>query len=267
MREVQPSVRLIGRPSIDLGEIADYLDEVGGGSWIERIYGPGMGIEGPPDGEGLVEFAGRLCYRSWEPGLNANVTRIREDSATYLNNVLESGHGSVTEHAFYIFVFHNVSRVFTHELVRHRAGVSISQESMRFVRLTDIPMWHPEWALADPELMDRNRKLLAAMEEHQQWMADHFELDDPAVPFSTKKAKTSYMRRYAPDGVATSIVWGANIRTLRHVISMRTDSGAEEEIRLIFDDVAKHMQREAPNLFGDYARDETGRWGTEHWKV
>ena len=32
----------------------------------------------------------------------------------------------------------NVSRVFTHELVRHRAGSAFSQESLRYVRLTDI---------------------------------------------------------------------------------------------------------------------------------
>ena len=44
------------------------------------------------------------------------------------------------------FVLHNVSRVVTHELVRHRPGTAVSQESLRFVRLTDIPFWFPDWA-------------------------------------------------------------------------------------------------------------------------
>jgi thymidylate synthase (FAD) len=75
------------------------------------------------------------------------------------------------------------------------------------------------------------------------------------------------MRRFAADGVATRIAWGANLRTLRHVISMRTDNGAEEEIRLVFDDVARVMTEEAPHLFADYERDDTGRWATKFWKV
>ena len=93
--------------------------------------------------------------RPWAPGLNANVSKVREDSAEYLRNILKSGHGSVLEHANFTFLFHNVSRVFTHELVRHRAGAAYSQESMRFVRLTDIPFWFPDWAKADKELMPK----------------------------------------------------------------------------------------------------------------
>ena len=47
-------------------------------------------------------------------------------------------------------MLHNVSRVATHELVRHRAGVAVSQESLRFVRLDDLPFWFPEWARRTP---------------------------------------------------------------------------------------------------------------------
>lgn len=248
-----------------LGAVQTYLESVGGDAWIDRLYGIN-GENDPADGEALVEFAGRLCYRSWEPGLNPNVTKVRESSSEYLSHVLASGHGSVLEHAFYIFVFQDVSRVFTHELVRHRVGVSISQESMRYVRLTDIPFWVPEWAKADDELMERHEKVLTMLEEHQAWMAEHFDLDNEKY-FAVKKAKTSFMRRYAPDGIATAIVWGANARTLRHVLSMRTDTAAEEEIRLVFDRVAEVMQPELPNLLGDYERTDEGKWETEHWKV
>src|SRR3954470_18901298 len=58
---------------------------------------------------------GRMCYRSWAPGLNPNVTRVRADSTAYLENILRSAHGSVLEHANYSFVFHNVSRVFCYD--------------------------------------------------------------------------------------------------------------------------------------------------------
>lgn len=254
MKAVQPQVYLIAAPALDYEEIEEYLKEVGGESWLERIY------RESDDPQNLVEFAGRFCYRSWEPGLNPNVTRIRTDQGDYLENILSSAHGSVLEHAQFTFALHNVSRVFTHEQVRHRVGTAISQESLRFVRLDDLPMWFPEWAQEDEELHQRALALVDQMEEFQGWMADHFGLDEEGVPFAEKKAKTSFMRRFAPEGVATGMVWSANIRTLRHTIESRTAKGAEEEIRIIFDRIGRIMQQECPLLFGDYEVDADGAW-------
>ncbi|MET8156454.1 FAD-dependent thymidylate synthase [Sphaerisporangium sp. NPDC005289] len=259
MRHVEPEVRLIARPRLDYDEVAGYLAEVGGDNWLERVDRGEM-----DDAQNLAEFAGRICYRSWEPGLNPNVTRIRTDQEDYLRNILASAHGSVLEHVSFSFVLHDVSRVATHELVRHRAGTAVSQESLRFVRLDDLPFWFPQWALADPELMERASELLGRMEEFQHWMAGHFGLDEQGVPFGEKKAKTSFMRRFAPEGLATGMVWTANVRTLRHVIENRTAAGAEEEIRLIFGKVGELMAKEAPALFGDYTV-ENGVW-TPGWR-
>ena len=154
----------------------------------------------------------------------------------------------------------------THELVRHRPGTAVSQESLRFVRLDEIPFWIPDWAREDPELMKRATALLGQMEEFQGWMAQHFGLDEEGVPFHEKKEKTSFMRRFAPDGVATGIVWTANIRTLRHTIEARTDPGAEEEIRLVFGKIAEIMRAEAPALFADYEVQD-GAWVPKWRKV
>lgn len=247
MKPVQPLVLMLARPQILTDNVATYLEAVGGRSWLDAA-----GRDEQPSGEKLVEFAGRMCYRSWKPGLNPNVTRVREDSAAYLANVISSQHGSVLEHANYTFVFHNVSRPFTHELVRHRAGVAISQESLRYVRLDNLPVWWPDWAKNDPEVMARTEGLVESMEEFQTWAARHFGLDEPGTPFHDKKQKTSFMRRFAPLGVATGIVWTANLRTLRHCIEMRTAEGAEEEIRLVFNQVAEAMAVECPAIFADY---------------
>lgn len=246
MRAVEPEVFLVARPELDYDELAAYLGEVGGESWLERLD------RGDLDAQNLAEFAGRLCYRSFEPGLNPNVTRIREDQTDYLRNILSSAHGSVLEHLNFSFVLHNVSRVLTHELVRHRPGVAISQESLRFVRLTELPFWFPEWAQQDDELMKRAGAVLTQLEEFQGWMAEHFGLDEDGVPFAEKKHRTSFMRRFAPEGVATGLVWTANVRTLRHTIEARTAAGAEEEIRLLFQRIGELMRKEAPALFGDY---------------
>src|SRR5262245_17016001 len=119
---------------MDWGAVRRYLIDIKGTTWFDRLNPEHRNRVGNPmrdwtrDIDALGEFAGRLCYRSWEPGLNANVTRVREDSAEYHRNTLSSGHGAIYEHASITFLFQDVSRVFTHELVRHRAGVAISQE-------------------------------------------------------------------------------------------------------------------------------------------
>lgn len=265
----RPEVFLVSKPSLNWLEIRRYLNKVGDRTdtkavdWADRVTkNPEMS-----DGDTLVEFGGRLCYRSWIPGANVNVSKVREDSQVYLGNILSSGHGSVAEHANYSFVFDDVSRVFTHEMVRHRAGVAVSQESMRFVRLTDIPFWFPEWARDDHELMSRSIILLNRLEEHQLWMSDHFGLDDDAVSFSEKKHKTSFMRRFAPDGVATGMLCTINVRAIRHIVYMRTALGAEEEIRLVMDDVAKLALKATPNLMQDYSPSENQEWIPEFLKI
>ena len=260
VHETQPSVFLIARPSVDFEAVRAYLDTVGGGSWLTMRESE----EEVADSELLAEFAGRICYRSWEPGLNPNVTRIRTDREAYFANVLQSAHGSVLEHANYSFAFRNVSRVFTHELVRHRAGSAFSQESLRYVRLTDIGFRVPP---ALEPLRNQVISLVETLEEFQVSAAEQLDLDNGEIPFAVKKEITSALRRLAPIGLSTDILWTANVRTLRHVIEMRTASGAEEELRQVFNDVAEAMKAEAPNLFQDFTRRDDGSWIPEFRKV
>ena len=248
-----PSIYLVARPSIDFEQLGAYLSEVGGSEWLRRIEE----TEGLSPSAILCEFMGRNCYRSWAPGLNANVTRVREDSVEYLRNVLKSGHGSVFEHAQFSFVFHNVTRVFTHELVRHRAGVAISQESLRYVRLTDLGIRIP--TVLEPHQAEIVN-IVERLEEFQVDMAAAFGLDDEGVPFHYKKEVTSALRRLAPIGLTTTIGWSSNVRTLRHVIEQRTSEGAEEEIREVFQKVAGMLIEQEPALFGDYEQQEDGSY-------
>ncbi len=260
MHETTPKVFLIARPAVDFEAMRAYLQEVRGESWLQRRSSE----EAAGAGELLVEFGGRLCYRSWEPGLNPNVSRVRTDRAEYFENILSSGHGSVLEHANYSFALPNVSRVFTHELIRHRAGSAFSQESLRYVRLADIGFRVPP---ALEPLRERALAVVEQLEELQLDAARELGLDKQGVPFHIKKEATSALRRLAPIGLSTDILWTANARTLRHVIELRTAPGAEEELRLVFDLVARLMVDEAPLLFGDFTRREDGAWVPEHRKV
>lgn len=260
--ETAPEVFLIARPELNLDGMRAYLESVGGESWLDRRLEESSGE--PNSGEHLIEFCGRVCYRSWEPGLNPNVTRVRTDQREYFENLLRSAHGSVFEHASFSFAFRNVSRVFTHELVRHRAGSAFSQESLRYVRLTDIGFRIPS---ALEPIREQVVSLVEQLEEFQVNGAAELGIDQDGIPFQAKKEATSALRRLAPIGLSTDIVWTANVRTLRHVIEMRTAEGAEEELRLVFDRIARIMKREAPSLFQDFALTERGSWAPTYPKV
>jgi thymidylate synthase (FAD) len=262
MHETMPSVFLVARPQLDLDGLRAYLESVGGASWLDRRLDESGGR--PNAGEVLVEAAGRACYRSWEPGLNPNVSRVRTDQREYFVNILRSAHGSVLEHASYSFALRNVSRVFTHELVRHRAGSAFSQESLRYVRLTDIGFRVPP---ALEPLRDQVISIVEQLEDFQIAAARELGIDDAGIPFHVKKEVTSALRRLAPIGLSTDILWTANVRTLRHVIEMRTAPGAEEELRFVFDLVARTMKDEAPGLFQDFTQADDGAWVPEYRKI
>ncbi len=242
MEFVEPKVFLIGETRMIEEGLQSYLDHVGVPDWS---------TDAPTDSERLCEVYGRLCYRSFEPGLNPNVTRVRKGNATYLGHVLEVGHGSVIEHAVLNFVFADVSRVFTHELVRHRAGTAISQESLRFVRLDRLSAYVPTHIKEDEKGLAIFGRTLEQLEAVQQELASAYEIEDEKK-FSRKKKLTSAFRRVAPEGLATTIGWSCNFRTLRHVIEMRTAPDAEEELRLVFGKVYELVKDRYTSLMSDY---------------
>lgn len=228
---------------------ATAIDGNGMLAYLRHVGAPEWGTDAKSQPEELAEFMGRLCYRSWEPGMNVNVEKVREGNDVYLANIVKTGHGSVLEHSSVSFVFADVSRVFTHELVRHRVGVAISQESLRYVRLTDLGLWLPSCVNADPELVRMFEETFDDLEALQLRLGKR--LDD-VKDFDTKKKFTSAMRRVAPIGLATTIGWTTNLRNLRHVIQMRTSRHAEEEIRIAFAEVARMAKKRWPNVFADF---------------
>jgi thymidylate synthase (FAD) len=243
MNPVEPKVFLVGETRAHSEGVRAYLERVGASTWV---------TDSPTDAEGLIEMYGRGCYRSFAPGLNPNVTKVREGNKTYLANIISQQHGSVFEHVVANFVFLHVSRVFTHELVRHRVGTAISQESLRYVRLDDLDFWMPPEIASNDKARAIFEEAVAASERWQSDLAEALELDGPNVPFDYKKQMTSAMRRIAPEGLATMIGWSANFRTLRHVIALRTSPHAEHEIRVVFAEVAEIAIKRWPNAFGDF---------------
>lgn len=255
-----PRVFLVAKSELVDGGVRAYLESIGNPAWA-----PDLSIS---DGENLIEVAGRLCYRSWQPynpkkpeATNPNVTKVREGNDEYLNNLLKSGHTSVLEHVSMTFITNHVSRVFTHELVRHRVGAAYSQESLRYVRLEDMHFWNPPGVTGKvAEIFDTTLKQLRQAQKDLGKII----VDAGITDFDTKKKMTSMFRRIAPIGLSTSIMFTLNLRTLRHVIRMRTSPHAEEEARLVFDTIAAICKREYPNVFQDMQRTQDGEWRFEN---
>lgn len=277
MIETIPKVYLIGEPKIDINQMAAYLREVGGMEWYERVVAPVVLTYGHAGATELVEFCGRLCYRSWEPGLNKNVTRVRKDTAKYLLNILTVGHGSVIAHAHFTFALHDVSRVLTAELNRH-THTDISEQSLRFVRLDELRFRTPP--VLPEEVQRAGKRIVEEVEAFLAWAAgmcglenegDELGLAEP-LPFAQKKIITSALRRYAPMGISTEEAWTCSLRGLRHIIEVRTDRHAEEEIRIVANQIGEIMEKKAPYFFADYGKEWVGNdmppeWVTDNVKV
>src|SRR5437764_12147977 len=71
--------------------------------------------------EELVEVSGRICYLSF------GSAQSPRSNKQYLKNLITNEHERVLEHASWTFLLTGISRAFTHQLVRHRAGFSFSQ--------------------------------------------------------------------------------------------------------------------------------------------
>ncbi|TMB95966.1 MAG: FAD-dependent thymidylate synthase [Chloroflexi bacterium] len=217
-------------------------------------------------GEQLVEAGGRLCYLSFGKG--------RKTNEEYIGNILEQKHGSVLEHAVWNFIIAGVSRSFTHELIRHRAGWGYSQLSQRYVDESEANYVEPEVIAEDPEL--HSLWLQAIETSHGAYLELTERLTQKLAERGEKGTHRRKLARQAarsvlPNATETMIFVTANSRALRHFIELRGSEFAETEIREVALELLRLMQKEAPNLFGDYqiARldDGTEVAQTEHEKV
>ncbi len=234
----RPRVYLVGRASLDSAELGEFLADHGVASWSTDSDIPA---------EMLPEVAGRLCYMSFakpRPGGNA----------AYLGHIKMVGHGSVLEHAVWNFIITGVSRSFTHELVRHRAGFGYSQLSQRYVDESVADFVEPDCIGDDPELHEIWQSAVTQAQEAYIKLVDGLQRKFADVEDKTLRRKLSRQaaRSVLPNATETKIFVTANARALRHFVELRCSEHAETEIREVAAQVLTILQREAPNIFGDY---------------
>lgn len=252
----EPTVYLLGRQTVNDAELDRFLKD-NGVTWE---------TDTEVAAEYLSEVAGRVCYMSFakpRPGGNK----------TYLEHILQVGHGSVLEHGVWNFVFTGISRTCTHELIRHRAGWGYSQLSQRYVDESIAEYVEPDCIADNAEL--HKLWLDAVTGAHHAYMrlTEGLLAVFKEVPDKTLRRKLARQaaRSVLPNATETKIFVTANARALRHFIELRASRHAEVEIRKLAVQVLRIMQAEAPNLFRDYELvplpDGTFEAVTQHKKV
>jgi thymidylate synthase (FAD) len=182
-------------------------------------------------------------------------------------------HGSVLEHANFSFIVTGAGRGFSHEQVRHRAGWAYSQLSTRycdFEREESVDgTWDPGFTVPPlGQLSSRTCEFIenaykAALENYKQTL--HFIEDD----LSTNKNFTEKLSKYPekerkrmlrkaargaardvlPNGTEAIIVMTANARAIWNTIYLRANEHAEAEIRDVYVQIARIMEKEMPAVF------------------
>jgi thymidylate synthase (FAD) len=232
----EPEIYIVGRQIMDREAVDRFLEDEGLTWETDTEIG----------GEQLVEAGGRICYMSFGKG--------RKTNREYIGNLIGMKHGSVLEHATWDFIITGVSRSFSHELVRHRAGWGYSQLSQRYVDESTANFVEPEIIAKDERM--HALWLNAVRTAHQAYLdlVEGLMEAMPNVENKTERRKRvrEAARSVLPNATETMIFCSANARALRHFIELRGAEGAEAEIRRVALKLLRLMQQEAPTLFGDY---------------
>lgn len=189
-----------------------------------------------PYSEKLIEEAGRTCYLSLD--------KITDDSEkNFIRRCIRNGHHSILEHATASFRIKGASRAFTHQLVRHRLA-SFSQQSQRYVNESEFDYIMPPEIAHNAEAVHVYRDFIDHAKNTYQKLREA----------GIKKEDARFV---LPNALESQIVFSANFRELRFIFSLRLQKSAQWEIRRVFIEILKIMQKEAPSVFADYEIDES----------
>ena len=187
-----------------------------------------------PAPERVVASAAKLCY---SPSRASDIFLGPGDESVvfFLKKLRSIGHLSPFEHASFTFAVDGLSRVASHQLVRHRLA-SFSQQSQRYVKMTSEAAVTPPSVSALPEAKDIfERQLSSAMDAYGRLIALGIPKEDA--------------RFILPHGAETSLMLTMNARELHHFFSLRLCRRAQWEIRDLARKILALAHKAAPALF------------------
>ncbi len=157
-----------------------------------------------------------------------------EKAKTMIKQVVDMGHLSVVEHAYFTFSIEGVSRALTHQLVRHRIA-SYSQQSQRYVDMERAMYVVPPSIASNPEAKAAYEKAMDKAWSVYRELATKVEKEDA--------------RYVLPNACHTNITVTMNARELWHFFSLRCCRRAQWEIRAVAWKMLQEAKGAAPILF------------------
>jgi len=211
-----------------------------------------------PMPETVVAAAAKLCYSS--VGVEEITENLTEKTTNkFVNMLMDIGHESPIEHVSFTFAIEGVSRVLTHQLVRHRLA-SYSQQSQRYVKLDQF-----EYVI--PPAIEKNEQgkkiFIQSMKKAQEdydalvklLTKDHIEnFSDEGISLVEAKKKATKKaiedaRFVFPNACETKIVVTMNARSLMNFFKHRCCNRAQWEIQNLAIEMLKCVRKISPTLF------------------
>lgn len=186
-----------------------------------------------PNPERAIASAARLCY-SEKSGDELFRDLGDKQVKNLVRRLREMRHFSTFEHATFTFAISGVSRVLTHQLVRHRIA-SYSQRSQRYVKEDDFEYIVPYSIANNAEALEIYREIMEANRVAYSRLAQLVDKEDA--------------RYILPNATETKIMVTMNARALLHFFELRCCTRAQKEIRDLANAMLKLVQEVAPTVF------------------
>jgi len=186
--------------------------------------------------ERIIAQSARLCYS--DSGIDELNEKLSDESIIKLiKKIIKLRHYSVLEHANFTFAIEGISRVTSHQLVRHRIA-SFSQQSQRYVKIKEkgFPYVIPKSIAKDEKLIKIFTDAIKELDKIYNLFLDHNIAAEDA-------------RYILPQAVETKIIVTANARELLHIFKLRCCNRAQWEIRELAKRMLKEVKAIAPNIF------------------
>jgi len=159
---------------------------------------------------------------------------------------IEKGHESVLEHVVWTFSVKGVSRVLTHQLVRHRIA-SYSQQSQRHVN----PTKNNDWYIVPKTLKEVYSEETVTMKEYHKLMRAIAKFYQHLINCAIPEEDARFV---LPNACKTNIVITMNTRELRHFFKLRLAQNAQWEIRAMAHEMFMLANKIAPTLFEGFEK-------------
>lgn len=197
------------------------------------------------DALGLIELAGRTCYKSED--------KITTDSAAKFSaGLLKRGHESVVEHSLMTVRF-VCDRGVSHEIVRHRLA-SFSQESTRYCDYDrrGLTFILPPWVdIAEGEYSHSHTGTSGMCATDRAWFCSVFDSAQTYKYMVQMGWKPEMARSVLPNSLKTEVVMSANFREWRHFFDLRTAAAAHPQMRELARPLLEVVRSRVPVIFDD----------------